>query len=85
MDLYRLEFEEIAELGIEDYISDKGVCVIEWAEKAGPLMPQERLSVNLSYLGELERELEIIPEGSRYEMISRQIAETLDSIGKGDS
>lgn len=85
MDLYRLEFEEIAELGIEDYMSGKGVCVIEWAEKAAPLMPQEHLSVNLSYLGERERELEVIPEGSRYEMISRRIADVLGSIQKDDT
>lgn len=85
MDLYRLEFEEIAELGIEDYMSGKGVCVIEWAEKAAPLMPQEHLSVNLSYLGERERELEVTPNGSHYAMISQRIAGVLGSIQKDDT
>ncbi len=85
MDLYRLGFEEIAELGIEDYLSGKGVCVIEWAEKAGSLMPKERLSVNLSYLGELERGLEFIPDGSRYEFISRRISQVMGSMPKGDN
>ena len=85
MDLYRLEFEEIAELGIEDYLSGKGVCVIEWAEKAGPLMPKERLSVNLSYRGELERGLEVIPEGGRYELISQRISEVIGSLPKDNT
>ena len=85
MDLYRLEFEEIAELGIEDYLSGKGVCVIEWAEKAESLMPKERLTVNLSYLGQLERGLEFIPDGSRYELVSRRISEVMGSGPKGDT
>src|SRR5690349_17851059 len=32
MDLYRLDrIEEIVDLGLDDYLYGKGVCVVEWA------------------------------------------------------
>lgn len=34
VDLYRLESEsEIATLGLDDYIFDEGICIIEWADR----------------------------------------------------
>jgi tRNA threonylcarbamoyladenosine biosynthesis protein TsaE len=51
MDFYRLESpEEIADLGIEEYLSSEGVCAIEWAERATGLLPHDALSVELSYI-----------------------------------
>ena len=50
MDFYRLEHaEEIADLGIEDYLDGDGVCAIEWAERAESLLPSEHIAVELSY------------------------------------
>src|SRR5947207_11674106 len=42
-DLYRLDYpEEIVDLGFEDYFfSTDSVCVVEWAEKADLLWPNE--------------------------------------------
>lgn len=51
MDFYRLESAaEIADLGIEEYLSAEGVCAMEWAERARGLLPQDALSVGLSYV-----------------------------------
>ncbi len=42
-DLYRLSnIDEIEELGLTDAI-DQAVCLIEWPEKMGPLMPPSAL------------------------------------------
>jgi tRNA threonylcarbamoyladenosine biosynthesis protein TsaE len=40
VDLYRIgSRREIAELGLEEYFTDRTVCLIEWAEKLQGLLP----------------------------------------------
>ena len=54
-DLYRLEQpEQVFELGWEEARAD-GIALIEWAERLGPLLPRERLTVTLSIEGEGRR------------------------------
>ena len=54
-DLYRLEEpEQVFELGWEEARAD-GVALVEWAERLGPLLPRERLTVSLSVEGEGRR------------------------------
>ena len=51
-DLYRLEQpEQVFELGWEEARAD-GVALVEWAERLGPLLPRERLTVRLAIAGE---------------------------------
>jgi tRNA threonylcarbamoyladenosine biosynthesis protein TsaE len=50
-DLYRLETaEQVFELGWEEARAD-GIALVEWAERLGPLLPDERLTVTLSIEG----------------------------------
>ena len=54
-DLYRLEApEQVFELGWEEARAD-GVALIDWAERLGSLLPQERRTVTLSIEGEGRR------------------------------
>ncbi len=56
MDLYRLaDEEEIEALGFEDYLYGDGLCVIEWPERLGSLMPEDRLNIDLSFVSENSR------------------------------
>lgn len=72
-DLYRLEDgREALGLGLEEWASGDGVCLIEWAERAAEQLPHEHLAVYFSYLAETKRVLRFIPHGSRYE---RMVAE----------
>lgn len=51
-DLYRLEQpEQVFELGWEEARAD-GVALVEWAERLGPLLPRDRLTVHLAIAGE---------------------------------
>ena len=71
IDFYRLNIEEIAELGLEDYFFREGVCVVEWAERALSLLPQEHLLIKFEHLSENERKLCFEPKGQRYvELVS---------------
>jgi tRNA threonylcarbamoyladenosine biosynthesis protein TsaE len=67
IDLYRLDnIAEIADLGLDDYLYGKGLCVVEWADKALDLMPPQNLLIKIELLGENERELELTNHGQRY-------------------
>jgi tRNA threonylcarbamoyladenosine biosynthesis protein TsaE len=67
-DLYRLEGEEeIIGLGFEEYLEQKGVIVMEWAERLGSLAPSECLRVKIARSGENARTFEIQPFGEHYE------------------
>jgi len=57
-DLYRLrEPGELEDLGAEEYFYGQGICLIEWAEHAGGLLPPRRREIALEYLTATERRL----------------------------
>lgn len=75
IDLYRLDsVAEIADLGLEEYIYNDGICVIEWAEKGLPVLPQDYLLITIKYVlsSETQRTISIYPRGNHYlELIKR--------------
>jgi len=72
-DLYRLDNpEEIVDLGFEDYFFSNGVCVVEWAEKAGAFWPTEYLNIRMKIMSETKRGLLFIATGERYCELLRQ-------------
>jgi tRNA threonylcarbamoyladenosine biosynthesis protein TsaE len=82
VDLYRLDqIEEIAELGLDDYLYGKGVCVVEWAEKGLSVLPSEHMLIQLSYLSDDERKLQLKPYGERNKEILAQLNKTLARSG----
>ena len=51
-DLYRLnDPEELEFLGVRDYLHGKGVCVVEWAERAQSVLPTPDLDIMISPTG----------------------------------
>ena len=67
IDLFRLDhIEEIEELGLDDYLYGKGVCVVEWAEKGLTVLPAEHLLIQIDYLSDTERSFRLEPRGKRY-------------------
>jgi len=56
-DLYRLETEkEITATGLEEFVHDpRAITCVEWAEKAGPLLPPSAYRIRLEIVGENER------------------------------
>ena len=67
IDLYRLDaVEEIADLGLDEYLFGDGVCVVEWAEKAPQVWPEHHLLIHMDYLDETTRRLSLIASGPRY-------------------
>jgi tRNA threonylcarbamoyladenosine biosynthesis protein TsaE len=81
MDLYRLDdIDEIADLGLDEYLYGKGVSVVEWAEKGMTELPPEHLLIQINYISDTARQLKFIPSGERYLDLLDQIRH----LTKGD-
>ncbi|MGC9398772.1 MAG: tRNA (adenosine(37)-N6)-threonylcarbamoyltransferase complex ATPase subunit type 1 TsaE [Anaerolineae bacterium] len=74
IDLYRLNsVEEAIDLGLEEMLGDQtSVCVIEWADRAAEIMPEESLWVTLRWLDEYRRALTFRPGGERHRALLRR-------------
>jgi len=60
VDAYRTTtVTELADLGLEEMIDGDGVTVIEWAEKARPLLPARTIYVRLDGVGDEPRTITI--------------------------
>jgi tRNA threonylcarbamoyladenosine biosynthesis protein TsaE len=57
VDLYRLKEDEIAELGLDDFMDDGHVLVIEWSNVAPGYFKGELIEVDLAYRGAESRSL----------------------------
>jgi len=58
-DLYRIkDFDELIDIGWEDYI-DKGIILIEWAEKIKKNLPKNIIWVKINIIGKKKRKIEI--------------------------
>lgn len=68
-DLYRIERpEDLLEIGFEEYVYGRGICVIEWADKFPGVIPEAYLSIQLKYTGDqgIGRRIELSAVGERY-------------------
>ena len=68
MDVYRLS-DVKQDIGIEEYFTKKGVCIIEWADLIKDKLPDERLDIKFKFVDENTRVLVLIPHGQKYEEI----------------
>ncbi len=74
-DLYRVETShDLATIGLEDCFDGDGLCIVEWGERAGTMLPEERLEVSIEETGPTTRLLRFVPRGPRAETIVASLA-----------
>ena len=57
-DVYRLsDYSDLDDLGYDEFISGRGVVVIEWAEKIASIIPEKAFFVNFEYVDENKRKI----------------------------
>jgi tRNA threonylcarbamoyladenosine biosynthesis protein TsaE len=69
-DFYRLQGNDLADLGLEEYLEQDGLSLIEWPEVADNQLPPEALLVNIELVEEdyeRERLVMITARGQRYQ------------------
>ena len=60
IDLYRIEtYEEIADLGLSEYINGDGICIIEWADRMEEDLPDTCTKIYLTWEDENTRSITI--------------------------
>ena len=60
-DFYRLlKFQELVDIGFEEYLYSGNLCFIEWPEIAEPLLPAEILKVSIKLGADSSRVFEVI-------------------------
>lgn len=70
VDAFRLEnATEAMLLGLEELFDGRGPMVIEWPERILPILPEERLWIDLRWVDELRRGLRVTVNGLRYERL----------------
>jgi tRNA threonylcarbamoyl adenosine modification protein YjeE len=85
VDLFRLErVQELADLGLEELLEPPWVVAIEWGEKAGPLVTDDYLEIELSWTEDDEdvRILKLRPYG-RWRLRMGELTEAVRSWSKG--
>lgn len=64
IDLYRLEdFSDFDDLGLDEILTSESVSVIEWAERLGPALPENRLDISIEIVDDATRRLILEPYG----------------------
>ena len=72
-DLFRLNAEEILELGYEEYFYGEGLTVIEWAEMIEQLLPKEHLKIDIKFKDRYQRIISFIPQGDRFNIFLEEL------------
>ena len=75
MDLYRLAVQDVPSLGWEELLDDRGVTVVEWAEKARGLWPVHAVEVRLAHDGDSRRHIQFFG-GERAQELTRWIKDS---------
>ena len=59
-DLYRLAGpDDLLDLGCDDYFYGTGVCLIEWAERGGKVLPPDAIHIHIEATGQSSRKFNI--------------------------
>lgn len=79
-DCYRLDAPaaEAADIGLDELMDGRGVCVVEWAERVATLLPPDHLRIDLVAEDNTSRRLTFLATGPRSAELVRRlsIAET---------
>ena len=79
IDLFRLSGEDAADLGLDEYFSSGGVCVVEWGERLGDLAPGELLAIVMTFAGDDERAIEFVAHGERFQALVEELKRVYSS------
>jgi len=73
-DVYRLtQSGDLDDIGYDEYISGKGVVVIEWAEKIEEALPVDAIKIRFEYLEENKRKIVICGPESKIKKLVCEI------------
>ncbi|HZJ84151.1 MAG TPA: tRNA (adenosine(37)-N6)-threonylcarbamoyltransferase complex ATPase subunit type 1 TsaE [Syntrophomonadaceae bacterium] len=75
-DFYRLDGEELEDLGLDDYLERDGIAIIEWPNLTTNLLPAESLIIRIELTNEdydLPRLVSFKALGERYDLLIEEL------------
>lgn len=75
-DFYRLEQDDLIDLGLDDYFTGDGITLIEWPEIGREVLPDEALIISIILVDDdydRERKVKIAARGRHYEEKLKEI------------
>jgi tRNA threonylcarbamoyladenosine biosynthesis protein TsaE len=86
IDVYRLgSLSEFLSAGLEEFFHQKGVCALEWAERWPEILPEHRITVELTILDDHRREITLSGHRSRANKIIHAVRKETTSPLVGSS
>lgn len=79
-DIYRIDEDELEDIGYEEYFYGDGITIVEWADKLKRFYPEECLRVRLEKVDENVRKILISGIGERYKNVE-DVIEKDEDIG----
>lgn len=74
-DFYRLtNGHEITELGFEDYFQSDGICIAEWSERLGDMLPKDHIKVTFEHAGGDCRKITILADSPHSQALTEELA-----------
>jgi tRNA threonylcarbamoyladenosine biosynthesis protein TsaE len=73
IDLYRLEGADLTNTGWEECLDAGGVTVIEWPDRAGDVLPEDRLDVRIERIAETKRRIVLAATGPRSAQLVEEV------------
>jgi tRNA threonylcarbamoyladenosine biosynthesis protein TsaE len=84
VDVYRLDrLQELHDVGFDELVGDTAVTVVEWGDRVGPLLPPDRLDVELAFTGrDDERAVTVEPMGRAWALRDDALAAVVEQGGE---
>ena len=73
VDLYRLEGADPTNTGWEEALEAGGVTVIEWPDRAGDALPEDRVDVRLEHIADTKRRIVVAATGPRSAVVIEEL------------
>ena len=75
IDLYRTgSSDEVADLGLDEYLFGDGVCIVEWPERAPASFPQDYALIELDVTAPTTRRITVSSTSARYARVVDEFA-----------
>jgi len=77
VDLYRLEsYDDFENIGLFDILAQKGVIAMEWPERMGVDLPDDRLDIRFEISGKRTRIISLTPCGHKAKDLLQELADS---------
>lgn len=77
LDLYRLEGQDLGTTGWEETLEGGGITVIEWPDRAGNALPEDRVDILLEHIADTKRRVVLSATGRRSAELLRGFHDSL--------